>query len=597
MGSHRRSVLAAAAWLAVAAAAGVLAAFLLRPDPVVIVRYAERDGGDPAPLAADLPARAGSARAGSSAPAGDPAAEGSLPPSGDRTAPASLAVTVADAEGTRVHAGGMVYALDPGAAGGEDEEDFCRAEVSQEGTAVLRLPGPGTYDIGYSGSWGTTVVPDVYVPAGDGATLDLRLPGDRPVHVRCEPPWPPPADRLQVKVRLASEQDPADVAFPGRGQVGRAYAEIAPGPDGTGTSRPLPSDRTFAVSASVTELLPFLGARDAAGNLAVISQVSPRYVLVPDPATVRPGETARLRLRVGAAIVVEFRPAWTVPLPQGKQNDLGFTVVLRQGEAAQWRAFTARNLHTPPSLRFHYPAQPGPCRIEWSGTGVLAGSLEDVVLKSGEIAERVIPVHQDPTGKPTPLPSPPTTPTSPGTAAPILVPPPPVPLTVEGIPEGGTAYVIGLRLEPDGDESWHQGEVESGKPSMDLGDPWNGYPTILSLLPPALASDVVPATAPGPIRVTLRPAGLLLVATEEAYPAEWGRLRLRLPGKRPIPIAGRGGRGIEEIRSEPVVETGTLVGPLPEGTWVFEVRLGGVRLPEATATVRAGRIEVLRIRR
>jgi hypothetical protein len=29
---------------------------------------------------------------------------------------------------------------------------------------------------------------------------------------------------------------------------------------------------------------------------------------------------------------------------------------------------------------------------------------------------------------------------------------------------------------------------------------------------------------------------------------------------------------------------------------MFEVRLGGVRLPDATATVRAGRIEVLRIR-
>jgi hypothetical protein len=47
----------------------------------------------------------------------------------------------------------------------------------------------------------------------------------------------------------------------------------------------------------------------------------------------------------------------------------------------------------------------------------------------------------------------------------------------------------------------------------------------------------------------------------------------------------------------PEVEAGTVIGPLPEGTYRFEVRLGRQRLPDVVVDVKANRIDVLRIRR
>ena len=74
---------------------------------------------------------------------------------------------------------------------------------------------------------------------------------------------------------------------------------------------------------------------------------------------------------------------------------------------------------------------------------------------------------------------------------------------------------------------------------------------------------------------------------------------MRLPGGRPFFYSALSDWivQVQGLYVEATAFPGALLGPLPEGTHTFQVRLGGVRLPDATATVKAGRLEILRIRR
>ncbi|MCK6482130.1 MAG: hypothetical protein L6R43_18875, partial [Planctomycetes bacterium] len=126
---------------------------------------------------------------------------------------------------------------------------------------------------------------------------------------------------------------------------------------------------------------------------------------------------------------------------------------------------------------------------------------------------------------------------------------------------------------------------------------WRRARGVIVVSPPFLASDFLEAPASGPFRAELRPAGLLLLAPEEVFPPALGSLRLRRADGRPISTTGEGGTDYAGSDLEVNVRPGLLLGPFPEGSISFEVRLGGLRLPDARATVRAGRIEVLRISR
>ena len=52
---------------------------------------------------------------------------------------------------------------------------------------------------------------------------------------------------------------------------------------------------------------------------------------------------------------------------------------------------------------------------------------------------------------------------------------------------------------------------------------------------------------------------------------------------------------MDDVFSRPVVHTGSVLGPLPEGIHAFEAFVGGVRVGEASARVTAGRVGILRL--
>ena len=171
---------------------------------------------------------------------------------------------------------------------------------------------------------------------------------------------------------------------------------------------------------------------------------------------------------------------------------------------------------------------------------------------------------------------------------------PPVPVAFRGIPAGsvGDVEVLGVTVPAgDGEEVTFQECLAPKGASLEAD--WRRVRSAVAVLGPDLASDPVPVPDSGAAVFALRPAGLLLAAPDRILPGGMGRLTLRLPGGRPIPVHRDGGTDFTGSVVE--VEPGMLLGPLPEGEWRFEVRLGRVRLPDAVAAARAGRIDVLRI--
>lgn len=626
MTAEKRLPLLALLWLLTAAAAGLLFAWLLREEPAARVEYREakalpdsaRGGEDPGgsgrsrDASNDRTLAAGSPSRGVGTP--DATAAGGATDASP--SPASILVTVLEPEGRPVQGGGTVYALSPGEPGTDDAEDLCRAEVAEDGTARLRLPGAGTYDVGARTAWGTTLAQDVRVPQGDAATLDLRLSGDAPVRVVCEPPWPPPVESPILRVSLWTAGE-GFVDHPGRGQALSRGSEIDVGSDGTGTSPLLPSGASFSVSATFFETGLQLFADNEEGRRTPAAQKSLRYLPVPDRETVRPGETVRIRLQPVAVLVVEAEGEPWVPEGTDPRRAVGLRVEFSQGESrtlatlpvagAAWKELFGERKGKPavpfrPRLLFR--GESGPCRLEWSGQGIRSGERDDVVLRAGEIVHGTIAFQADSSGREKPTPD---YGNEPGDGEPVPEPEP-LPIAIDGLPGDRQAMVYLLARDEEGEvdeysEVTQTGE-ETGAPSSVefTGVPRAGAVAV-AVAPPDLASDPVPVPAAGSLRIALRPGGLLLVAPEEAYPTEFGRLRVRPADGRPFLIWEDDQRGTAEgpaefaETGEAVVSAGAVLGPFPEGRIMFQVRLGGVRLPDATATVKAGRIEVLRIRR
>ena len=617
MTADRRLPLLALLWLLTAAAAGFLFAWLLRqePDVRVVVREAE---GTSIPGTDLRPAR--HSATSRNPPAGTPAdsaggadarpetAPGAAPePSSSPPPPTSILVTVLTPEGTPVRDGGTVYALSPGEAGSGNQEDLCHAELTEGGTARLRIPGPGVYDIGTFTPWGTVLAQDARVLPGDAATLTLRLAGDAPVRVVCEPPWPPPAENPTLTVNLWRDFEGEILDYPGRGQSGSRAAWIEVGPDGTGASGLLPSGMRFSVSADILETFPQYFADNEEGRRTPTRQNSLRFVAEPDREIVHAGETVRVRLRPVGILIVDaegepWRPEGTDPA-----QAVNLRVEFSQGEArtvaglpvagGPWYNPVAKARgNSLPRPRLLFKGASGPCRLEWSGIGIRSGERDDVVLRAGEITQCTLAIQDDSAGRETPAPD---SGNEPGDGVAL---PEPLTITVEGLPGHRGAKVYLIRRDEEGGlatyEEFAEAAEEAGTlPSVELtGVPRSGA-TVVAVAPPDLVSDAVPAPATGPLRVSLRPGGLLLVAPEESYPPEFGRLRVRFADGRPIPFQiGEGDRSITES-GEATVSAGTLLGPFPEGRVTLQVRLGGVRLPDATATVKAGRIGILHIRR
>ena len=111
------------------------------------------------------------------------------------------------------------------------------------------------------------------------------------------------------------------------------------------------------------------------------------------------------------------------------------------------------------------------------------------------------------------------------------------------------------------------------------------------VLPPDRASDVFVPPASGTVRVTLKPAGMLVVVPEVLPDPALGALRLRRADGLPLPLLSVTSRGAYDLdfTERPEVKMGTILGPIPEGRVTLEVLLGGVVIDRPVAEVRAGR--------
>jgi hypothetical protein len=98
------------------------------------------------------------------------------------------------------------------------------------------------------------------------------------------------------------------------------------------------------------------------------------------------------------------------------------------------------------------------------------------------------------------------------------------------------------------------------------------------------ASNPLPIPRTGPLRVPLVPAGMLMLVPEAEVPEEMGRFRLRRRDGHPIPVPDR-----EAEWSFARVRTGQMLGPLPAGTYEFEVFAGRTKIKEVRTEVRPGR--------
>ena len=101
----------------------------------------------------------------------------------------------------------------------------------------------------------------------------------------------------------------------------------------------------------------------------------------------------------------------------------------------------------------------------------------------------------------------------------------------------------------------------------------------------------VPATPAGDVKLELSAGGFLVVVPTNLPPPALGGARLRRPDGLPF-LANSGG-----VYSTCEVDAGLVVGPLRPGTATFQVLVGGRVLATATAEVRAGTYETLRIPR
>ena len=594
-----RRVLLILAWFATAIAAGILAAWWFRQSPPTVIRtiVVEAPAPGPGPGAGATgvhgPEAVGPRQrvvekifSSSSGPDDQSSVVHAEPDA--RPLVVSLQVTVEGADGGPA-VEGSVYALGPGEPGRDDGDALGCVEIHPPAHAVLRVPGPGLYDIGYRGREGATLQPNVAVAADGTTRVALRLPAGLPISFRCEGGWPPEGAEVLANVDVRYDDGDGDTLFPGRGQTsGRAEGTATLGPAGEGATRPLPPDRDYDIRTLVRER-----RRDAApGTPEAEWKVSSRFSLVADRETARPGETVTLRLRRMAAVEVTIETegfpdaeaevaAWLDLHAAGGRKREVPRARRRSGTSAKPGEGAADPLRG--TCRFS--VEPGRAALRWSGRGVRAGALEGIDLRAGEIERVTIVLRPDPDGKDPPdahvLPTP-------------VEPPTPeveVPVEVSGLPANweGTASVWGVKVdEASGDVSCTGADLDGPGPHT-LPGAFRNCRSVVAIAGDALASEPATVPASGSVVVAFKPAGILVVVPEEEVPPDVGDLVLRLPGGRLFPVDGS-----PQVSAD--VETGARIGPLPAGSYTFEVRLGGVRLPDATATVRAGRLEVLRVR-
>jgi hypothetical protein len=352
---------------------------------------------------------------------------------------------------------------------------------------------------------------------------------------------------------------------------------------------PLPSGIPCAYEAIVRERLR---PPDAPGT---VDLVETDLFLQPCRGTVRSGETVTLRFGPPAELTLAVRTEPPLPI----RTILHLELHVEQGGRTERHGLRvgASDDRERAEIRHTFQAAPGAATLRWRrGTPDVAGAEVafapggplDVVLEAGKPVEVPLTLAIDA-----------------GPALAALAGRGPVRLEPRGpggaaVPRDGIV-VIAFRVsgaEGDVDE-WGRwdGFPEEGPVELEA-ESREEWTHLLVAGGPHLVGEPRPFPGTEIVTVDLRPAGYLVVVPDALPPPGSGALTLRRAGGSPIPLVDLEADGSWELDSFATavpVTAGVVVGPLPEGEHHFEALLGGVRVGEASATVRAGRVEVLRV--
>ncbi len=487
---------------------------------------------------------------------------------------------------------GQVYALPAGSRGVNDASLLPHADFDG-GTALLPLPRAGRWDVGYAGGLGAALVEDVQVAAGDLVPVRITLPAQTSVTVRFETreaaDW---AQDRWVNLVLRRPQTGNERWFPGRGERYRWFSGVGVWRDRPTLIPVASTDEEFEVRLRYKDEL-----KEGEGHALSRRCPFPRWKLRPDQKHVRPGGEVRIALVEQGALQVAFALRRGTEHPWPKTTGLHVCVTLeRDGEVLDqsrvevWGGTRLRPPHV--ALR----AAPGPATLVYHGVCCLPGRIDGIELVAGETVRVEAPIDLDPeyryestTGS-----------EAPGFRVVFEGIRSAVPYAEFGVYAAGADR--GASMEDFdtafAEENFAPSNEEAGFEAR--GSDWAGVRWVAGFHGPDRAAPAVPVDAhTEEVVLRLAPAGHLIIVPRGWSSGNMGELFLRAADGRPLPVCTwsdrseppePGGIGIL-IGANPNV----LIGPLLPGTYEFDVLRGRTKVGRVQGTIKAGRIEVLRV--
>jgi hypothetical protein len=459
---------------------------------------------------------------------------------------------------------GRLYALPAGQPGPSDagEQDLPHVAISAGADeATLPLPREGAWDIGFVGICGHVLLQGVEVRGTTEVVLDA--PGALPVRFRVGGP-PGPAPRGRVWLRSGTSEE---VNYPGRGQHTCVSFEQEIGDAPEIVTPPMAPGVEYRVRCASPP-----GMTSPAGAPGVEWRAS--------HATARAGDEVDLLLKPMGLVRVALEV--TPPLPESWRahwpTDLWIAALARAEGDEEARHVAGTLLRKDGTFQqdvLLLPLAPG--RYAFAMTPepvVFQNSSRSIEVRAGQTLD--IRVRATPDAARAPF----------SNAAQVQ----PAAFGTHVMLEFGApprhGWWLSAELKDNDTIYWGEHGGRAGEMEVASTDPIR---RALLVLPPDRASDVFVPPASGTVRVTLKPAGTLVVVPEVTPDPGLGALRLRRVDGVPLPLLRAGDEYDVDFLEQPEVKLGTVLGPLPEGRLSLEVLLGGVVIDRPVAEVRAGR--------
>ena len=488
---------------------------------------------------------------------------------------------------------------------------------------VLELPAGGLWYVGVNTRWGATRGDAIEVTEGETADVGLMLPD--PEATRCESVTVVIAESGLAEV--ASEYEPV-VRIRALAVPGRTYSQH-PGPGewphprtrtlSARWSEPLTvpcydAEARYAVSVSLARILSDERRGRPTGDKQAASG---RWLIGPDRSIVTPGGTARFLVQRTGTLMVRIE--WPDDMKPGEALRIRM-------EPADNKA-TARVQMEPAGDRIGFPVRdvggivtPGLWNLKWSGRGWNPGQVPSVVVGAG--STEVLQVFPERSGK---------TPASPPQHQEESERLSPrarqlrarFPIQVKGIAtlgpaessEYGTFFGLygvarteaGLShtVEHEHAHAKHDGQipVESLSSRSGLAGEWSTLDAISAVRLPWHVARLAGTVSEGRSESIRFTEGGYLVAVPSKYPRGTS-MRLAATDGGVLttvhPEALRRGRldAVADARDagrSVAIAPGTLIGPLPPGSYEFEILQGGAAVARVRGQVEAARVSALPI--